>query len=100
MAIAVVALLALGLRRAGWLAVPLLWPSTQIHYMALAMPGLTPYLALAWCIPMPEFRLASTCAFVLVEWFARRARQSSSDVRPRDAQVDLASTQQVSQAQG
>jgi hypothetical protein len=100
MAIAVVALLALGLRRAGWLAVPLLWPSTQIHYMSLAIPGLTPYLALAWCIPVPEVRLASTCAFALVEWLARRSGESSSDVPLGDAQVDLTSTQQASQAQG
>ncbi len=30
----VVALLSLGLRRAGWLAVPILWPYTQFHYAA------------------------------------------------------------------
>jgi len=68
MAIAVIALLALGRRRAGWLAVPLLWPSTQIHYMAISVPGLTPYLALAWCFPVPEVRVASTCLFVLYEY--------------------------------
>jgi Protein of unknown function (DUF2029). len=74
MAIAVVALLALGLRRAGWLAVPLLWPSTQIHYMAVSVPGLTPYLALAWCFPLPEVRLASTCLFVLYQYVVSRDR--------------------------
>jgi hypothetical protein len=81
MAIAVVALLTLGLRRAGWLAVPLLWPSTQIHYMAIAVPGLTPYLALAWCVPAPEVRLASTCVFALVQWLAPNAKESSKRAR-------------------
>ena len=79
MAIAVVALLSLGTRRAGWLAVPLLWPSTQLHYVAISVPGLTPYLALLWCIPVPEVWLVSTCAFALYEFvFARRRRQIGS----------------------
>ena len=74
MAIAIVVLLAMGMRRAGWLAVPLLWPSTQFHYMAIAVPGLTPYLALAWCIPMPEARLAATGAFVIYQRVVSRDR--------------------------
>jgi hypothetical protein len=65
MAIAVVALLGVGLRRAGWLAVPLLWPYTQFHYATIAVPGLAPFLALAWCFPTPEVWLASTCLFAL-----------------------------------
>lgn len=47
------ALLALGVRRAGWLVVPLLWPSTQPHYMAMSVPMLTPLLAIAWSFPHP-----------------------------------------------
>lgn len=73
MAIAVVALLAVGARRAGWLAVPLLWPSTQIHYMAISVPGLTPFLALVWCFPVPELRLASVCVFALIQWLSPKA---------------------------
>jgi hypothetical protein len=65
MAIAVVALLGIGHRRAGWLAVPLLWPYTQFHYAAISIPGLAPFLALAWCFPTPEVWLASTCAFAI-----------------------------------
>ena len=70
-----------------WLAgVPLLWPSTQLHYAAIAVPGLTPYLALLWCIPIPEVWLAATCVFAVYEYrFAgrrasigtRQARQAS-----------------------
>jgi hypothetical protein len=93
MAIAVVALLALGTRRAGWLAVPLLWPSTQLHYGTIAIPGLTPFLALVWCVPVPEVWLASTCVFALVQWVSpwasaamkRRASIAKDlDVKPAD----------------
>ena len=75
MAVAVVALLSLGTRRAGWLAVPLLWPTTQLHYAAISVPGLTPYLALLWCIPVPEVWLASTCAFAVHEFMTARRRR-------------------------
>ena len=51
MAIGIVALLALGVRRAGWLAVPVLWPWTQPHYMTMSVPALTPMLAIVWSIP-------------------------------------------------
>ena len=72
MAIAVVALVSLGLRRAGWLAVPLLWPYTQLHYAAISVPGLTPYLALCWCFPTPEVWLASTCVFAVYQRLVAR----------------------------
>lgn len=67
MAIAAIALLSLGLRRAGWLAVPLLWPHTQLHYAAISVPGLTRYLALAWCYPVPELWVAATVALAIYE---------------------------------
>lgn len=38
MALMAVALLSLGRRKAGWLAVPVLWPWTQPHYAAIAIP--------------------------------------------------------------
>ncbi len=72
MAIGVVALLSLGLRRAGWLAVPILWPYTQFHYATISVPGLTPYLALCWCFPTPEVWLASTCVFALYQRLVAR----------------------------
>jgi hypothetical protein len=81
MVVAAVALLALGIRRAGWLAVPLLWPSTQFHYAALAVPGLTPFLALAWCYPQPEVWLAAVVVAAAHRWLIERPSQ----LRARDA---------------
>ena len=49
----IVALAALGYRRAGWLVVPVLWPFTQPHYLAMSVPVLTPTLAILWSIPGP-----------------------------------------------
>jgi hypothetical protein len=53
MIVGVLALLALGFRRAGWLVVPVLWPWTQPHYLAISVPVLTPSLAILWSIPGP-----------------------------------------------
>lgn len=50
-AIAVLALAVIGRRRAAWLAVPGLWPSTQWYYATLAVPGLTPVAAALMAIP-------------------------------------------------
>lgn len=58
MGIAVIALLSLGIRRAGWLAVPVLWPYTQPHYLAPSVPALSPVLAIAWSFPHPLIVLA------------------------------------------
>lgn len=54
-AVALALLLVLALRdrrTAGWLAVPALWPATQFHYQTLAMPVMTPVLAVAFAYPM------------------------------------------------
>jgi catechol 2,3-dioxygenase-like lactoylglutathione lyase family enzyme len=40
-----IALVLLGRERAAWLAVPVLWPATQLHYTVIALPALTPFLA-------------------------------------------------------
>jgi hypothetical protein len=40
-----IGLILLGLPRAAWLAVPVLWPATQLHYTVLALPAMTPALA-------------------------------------------------------
>ena len=39
-AVAVAGLIAIGRDRAAWLAVPVLWPSTQWYYASIAIPGL------------------------------------------------------------
>ena len=51
MAIGLLALASLGLRRAGWLFVPVLWPWTQTHYLAISVPVLTPTIAILWSVP-------------------------------------------------
>ena len=92
MAIAVVAMLSLGLRRAGWLAVPLLWPYTQLHYAAISVPGLTPYLALCWCFPTPEVWLLSTCVFAVYQRLIAKSaphRCARDPDRPVPVRVDL-----------
>jgi hypothetical protein len=47
--IAVVSLVLLGRRRAAWLAVPALWPATQLYYASIALPvlGEMPLVAIA-----------------------------------------------------
>lgn len=42
---AAIGILLLGRNRAAWLAVPTLWPATQLHYTVLALPVLSPVLA-------------------------------------------------------
>ena len=51
--IAAVALLFAGRERAAWLAVPVMWPTTQWYYSTLALPALTPLAAAAMAIPVP-----------------------------------------------
>lgn len=58
MIIGAVALASLGLRRALWLSVPVLWPYAQPIYKVVTVPALSPLLALAWSIPIPGSTLA------------------------------------------
>ena len=58
LAVTCVALLVLALRdrrAAGWLAVPAAWPSTQFHYSTMALPVMTPLLAVL--LSIPQFQL-------------------------------------------
>lgn len=49
---AALALLALRHRRAaGWLAVPAVWPASQFHYSTMALPVMSPLLAVLLAIP-------------------------------------------------
>jgi hypothetical protein len=38
-------------RAAGWLAVPAVWPASQFHYSTLALPVMSPFLAVFLAIP-------------------------------------------------
>jgi len=53
MVIGAVALASLGWRRGLWLATPVLWPSTQLHYAAVSITGLTRASALFFALPIP-----------------------------------------------
>jgi hypothetical protein len=51
--IAIIALVLCGRERAGWLAVPVVWPATQWYYSTLALPALTPVAAAIMAVPIP-----------------------------------------------
>jgi hypothetical protein len=53
--VTVVALLILAVRdrrAAGWLAVPAVWPSSQFHYSTMALPVMSPLLAVFLALPI------------------------------------------------
>ncbi len=70
-------LLSLGLCRAGWLAVPILWPSTQPHYGALSLPVVATSTVLtvgyAFSFLVPWAPAAATAVFILVTQYRRLA---------------------------
>jgi hypothetical protein len=54
LAVTLVALVLLALRdrrAAGWLAVPAVWPASQLHYSTMALPVMSPLLAVFLAIP-------------------------------------------------
>ena len=68
-------LLSLGLRRAGWLAVPILWPSTQPHYAAISLPvvATSTILAVGYAFSFltPWAPAFATAAFIIVTQYRR-----------------------------
>jgi hypothetical protein len=67
MVIAVVALASLGWRRALWLGAPVLWPFAQQGYKLMAVPLMTPVLAMFWALPFPGCALAGIVAQAILE---------------------------------
>ena len=63
--LAVVAVVLCGRERAGWLAVPVLWPATQWYYSTLALPGLTPVAAAIMAIPVPGIVVLAAVAVAI-----------------------------------
>ena len=63
--IAVVALILCGRERAGWLAVPVVWPATQWYYSTLALPALTPVAAAIMAIPIPGIVVVAAAAVAI-----------------------------------
>ena len=77
--IAVVALLVLALRdrrAAGWLAVPAVWPSSQFHYSTMALPVMSPLLAVLLSIPHlrlpPVVIILEVGRRLIAPWIARQ----------------------------
>lgn len=63
----VVALLAVWRRGAAWLAVPAVWPFTQLHYAALALPvaARNPLVAFLLCFPVAFLPAVATIAYAV-----------------------------------
>lgn len=79
----VLALASLGLRRAAWLAVPVLWPSSQIHYALVSLPVVAgvPLLAVAFSLPLPgapAVGVICLAAWLLLRRMAVRRRQAEA----------------------
>ena len=72
MLIAIIALGSLGLRRALWLATPLLWPAAQPIYKVVSVPQISPLLAVFWAIPVPGATLAGVVTEAVLIQVGRR----------------------------
>jgi hypothetical protein len=72
MVVAVLALAALGPRRALWLAVPVLWPYAQPIYKVMSIPVMPPLLAVLWAIPIPGLTLVGLVALAVLTLVERR----------------------------
>jgi hypothetical protein len=79
MTLALISLGVLGWRRAGWFAVPAVWPSTQAHYATIAMPGLAEFRSWPLAAAAALFALPYAGAPVL----ATAVLAGSALVRPR-----------------
>ncbi len=80
MMLGVVGLILVGRERAAWLAIPLVWPATQLHYYVLGLPAMTPALAAFACVEAPG---VLAIGVILVALWERRWWRML-DWRPRD----------------
>ena len=76
--VAIIALVFCGRERAGWLAVPVLWPATQWYYSTLALPALTPMAAALIAIPIPGFAVLAAVAVAVERRNTTRERLVAS----------------------
>jgi hypothetical protein len=79
-------------RAAGWLAVPAVWPSSQFHYSTMALPVMSPFLAVFLAVPMlrepPVVIILEVARRLIVPLLARRM---PTDGRTRTETEDLRS---------
>ena len=80
--IGVVALALCGRERAAWLAVPVLWPSTQWYYSTLAMPALTAIGAALMAIPVPGFAVVAAAIAIAAEHRRSTSTSLVADWKP------------------
>jgi hypothetical protein len=85
-----IAILLMRARGGGWLAVPALWPHTQLHYACLALPALRgrPVVAIALSIGFVQLAPAAILAQAAWElWRLRRTRTTEAQrgLRPVEA---------------
>jgi Glycosyltransferase family 87 len=60
------------LRAAGWLAVPALWPASEWHWSTLAMPVMTPWLAIPLALDLHAVPALVTWPYAVVVWYRAR----------------------------
>lgn len=70
----VAALVLVGRKRAAWLAVPALWPSTQFHYSVLALPASGRLMAAILAIPVPGAPAVAVIVEAATVYLRRRSR--------------------------
>ena len=63
---ALVVLAALDAHAAGWLAIPAVWPGSQLSYGTMALPVATPALAAAMAYPLPGLPAAALVGYTVV----------------------------------
>jgi hypothetical protein len=60
------------LKAAGWLAVPALWPGSEWHWSTLAMPAMTPWLAVLLAPDIRGMPAVVTWPYAVVAWYRVR----------------------------
>jgi hypothetical protein len=64
---ALIGLAALGWRRAWWLAVPVLWPLSQLHYATITLPAISTITGFGFSVPIPGAPAVAVVAQALFE---------------------------------
>lgn len=88
LAVTVLALLILAVRdrrAAGWLAVPAVWPASQFHYSTMALPVMSPLLAVLLAVPMlrqpPVVIVLEVVRRLVAPWVVRRLMSMGTRAR-------------------
>jgi hypothetical protein len=80
------ALIRLGRQKAAWLAVPALWPATQVHYSVLALPAATRLIGAILALPIPGAPAIAVIAAGVWSW---RPGRSEGPRVSHDAHADV-----------